>query len=470
MDLQLLMRLYGRDGRSEWLDMVRITLDRMAAGGINDHLAGGFARYSVDARWLVPHFEKMLYDNALLARTYAEAFLATGDSEYARVARETLDYILTDMTDPAGGFYSAEDADSEGEEGLFYTWKSEEIREVLGEDDGDLMCDVYNVSPLGNFEGRNILHLPKTLAIKAKLLGEEPVEFTHRIAKLRKKLLTARAHRVRPGRDDKVLVGWNGLAIDAFAYAGAALGEPRFTVAAKNAADFLLANLRTPEGRLLHTWRRGVAKLAGYVDDYAALANGLVTLYEATFEERYITAAVELVDAMLAHFGSENGVLCFTADDHETLLTRSQDLTDNATPGGNSLAATVLVRLGLLTANDAYLTAADRIFAAAAPLMERASMATGQMLLALDLRLGPTPELIFCGDGARDLALQRQRHYEPRRVIACRPGVGPAAAQLDANFAGKPTSGEATLYECQQGSCAAPITGAAAIQKKRGRG
>ncbi|MEM6656228.1 MAG: thioredoxin domain-containing protein, partial [Planctomycetota bacterium] len=363
MDLQVLLRLYSRDGRQAWLDMVRRSLDKMAAGGMYDQLGGGFHRYSVDERWLVPHFEKMLYDNALLAVAYLEAWQATGDAGYERVVRETLDYVLRDMTDPAGGFYSTEDADSpvfdekgnpgeKSEEGVFYTWSAPEVISLLGEEASDTFCRVYDVTPLGNFEGRSILNLPKTIAQQAKLIGLEEAEVAEELAASCAKLLAARGKRPRPGLDDKVLVSWNGLMIDAMARAGATLDEARYVDAARNAAAFILDTMRTRDGRLLHSSRGGEAKLAAYLDDYAALANGLLTLYEATFEPRWIDAAAELLDVVLERFadsgpnGDSDGARGFfyTADDHERLITRGKDLTDNATPGGNSLAATALVR------------------------------------------------------------------------------------------------------------------------------
>src|SRR5690606_5416231 len=233
--------------------MVRTSLEKMAAGGIYDHLGGGFARYSVDPRWLVPHFEKMLYDNALLSVVYLEAYQATGDVEFRRVVEETLDYVLRDMTDPAGAFYSTEDADSEGEEGKFYVWTPDEVREVLTEEAAETFCRVFDVTESGNFEGKNILHLPKTIAQVAALLGRDTVELVTELAESRQKLFAARNERVRPGRDDKVLVAWNGLMIDAMAKAGPALGVPRYTEGAQRAADFLLDSLRNDDGRLLHT-------------------------------------------------------------------------------------------------------------------------------------------------------------------------------------------------------------------------
>ncbi|HEX4147930.1 MAG TPA: thioredoxin domain-containing protein, partial [Pirellulales bacterium] len=320
MDLRLLLRVWRRTARDGVLEMVTTTLEKMAAGGIYDHLGGGFHRYSVDERWLVPHFEKMLYDNALLAGCYVEAWQATGNGDFARVARETCDFMLREMTDPAGGFYCTQDADSEGHEGKFYVWTSAEIESVLGAERGGVFARVYDVSPQGNFEGQNILNLPRSLVQAAGSLGRDPRQLAAQLAEDRAQLLAARSQRIKPGLDDKVLVSWNGLAIDALALAGAALEEPRYLDAALRAADFIIGRLRQPDGRLLHTWRRGQGKLAAYLDDYACLASALVTLYEATFEERLIATAVELADTILAQFmDREHGGFFYTAADHEPL-------------------------------------------------------------------------------------------------------------------------------------------------------
>ena len=302
MGLQLLLRTWHRKRDKQALKMVTVTLDRMAAGGIYDHLGGGFARYSVDARWLVPHFEKMLYDNSQLAATYLEAYQATGDENYARVVRETLDYTLRDMTDSAGGFYSTEDADSEGVEGKFYVWTPAQLREVARRRSRSDFASVYDVTDHGNFEHANILNLPKSIDQQAKALGRDAAELRKELAESRAKLFVAREPRIHPAKDDKVIVAWNGLMIDAMARAGAVLGEPRYIDAAVKAADFLLTTLRRKDGRLLHTWRHGQAKLDAYLDDYTNLANGLVSLYEATFDARHLDVAVSLMQTVLDHF------------------------------------------------------------------------------------------------------------------------------------------------------------------------
>jgi len=476
MDLQLLLAVYSRNKQPGLLDMVRLTLDRMAAGGIYDHLGGGFARYSVDARWLVPHFEKMLYDNALLARAYTDAYLVTGDANYARVVRETLDYVLRDMTDPAGGFYSTEDADSEGEEGLFYTWTPDEIEAVLGEERGSTFGRVFDVTDVGNFEGRNILNLPKTIEQSAKLLTRTPEDLAAELTQSKRELFAVRDKRVPPRKDDKVIVAWNGLMVDALARAGAALEEPRYVAAAEAAADFILGKMRRDDvhgssiqgsnGRLLHTWRGGKAKLDAYLDDYAALANSLVTLYEATGSERWIDESVQLIDVMLDKFADPaGGGFYYTASDHEKLLTRTKELTDSSVPSGNALAATALLRLGKLLGRNDYLDAATKTLMAATPIMRQAPMAAGQMLLALDRYLGPSHELALV-ESSNQLASAStmiKKRFLPRIVFARRSGNVPSGP-LDELFAGKSSpSGEPVLYVCENFTCQQPAVGLAAI-------
>ncbi|MEO0529948.1 MAG: thioredoxin domain-containing protein [Planctomycetota bacterium] len=476
MDLEVLLRLWKSTDRGAWLDMVRLTLGKMAAGGIYDHLGGGFARYSVDERWLVPHFEKMLYDNALLAGVFTEAYTATGDDAFKRIATETLDHVLRDMTGADGGFYSTEDADSppldgsdgENEEGLFYTWKPEEIRKVLGEEEADTFCRVYDVTPIGNFEGRNVLSLPKPITTQAAQLSLDAADLARELAGWREKLFKAREKRPRPGLDDKVLANWNGLMIDAMARAGGAFGESKYVGAAGRAADFVFGQMRDADGRLLHTWRASEAKLPAYLDDYTAVANGLLSLYEATFDEGRLVQAAEMLDVVLERFhDADGGGFFYTADDHEELIVRNKDLTDNATPGGASLAATALVRLGKLSGNAKYLDAAHGTLKAAAPLMKKAPTATGQMLAATDLWLGPTKELVLMGIGpdAEAIASELRASYLPRVVLAGRIGPCQPTALMESTFEGKSSiNGEATLYVCQDHTCGEPIVGAAAIR------
>ena len=470
MDLQLLLRLWKRQPREETLRMVTHTLDKMAAGGIYDHLAGGFARYSVDERWLVPHFEKMLYDNALLTSAYLDAFLATGGQRFARIARETCDYILKYMADSAGGFHSTEDADSEGEEGKFYVWTPPEIKEVLGSEAGERFGYVYDVSEQGNFEhGKSILNLPKTIEQCAAVRGWKLDELEHELAESRTKLLAIRDRRFRPGKDDKILVSWNGLMIDAMARAGVVLGEPGYVAAATKAADFVLREM-SRDGRLLHTWRHGKAKLDAYLDDYACFANALVTLYEATLDERWIDEAVRLAEIMRQHFeDKERGGFFFTADDHEQLIARNKDLHDASVPSGNAMAATVLIRLGKLTGRTDFLESARGALLAGLQVMQRAPTAAGQLLIALDMWLGPMQELVLIGgsDAATNRTLLNEIHraYLPNTVIAFRGDAGePKSASqspsLKPLFEGRAAiSDQPTLYICENFICQAPMSG-----------
>ncbi|HVX14495.1 MAG TPA: thioredoxin domain-containing protein [Pirellulales bacterium] len=466
MDLRLLLRRWRRVPRDELKNMVTLTLDRMASGGMYDQLGGGFHRYSVDERWLVPHFEKMLYDNALLSATYVEAFQATGQPDYARVARETFDYVLREMTAPEGGFYSTLDADSEGEEGKFYVWNPAEIEAVLGTERGGTFCRVYDVTPEGNFEGQNILNLPKTLDQCAHILGRDANDLAAELAESRAQLLEIRNGRVWPGLDDKVLVSWNGLMIDSLAYAAGVLDEPRYLQAASAAADFVLSTMRREDGRLLHSWRSGQAKFAAYLDDYACLANALVTLYEAGFEERWIDAAVALADIVLAEFEDRDaGGFFYTAADHERLIARQKDVQDGSVPSGNSMAVTMLLRLGKLCGRTDYLAAAERALRAFVGLLQKHPAAAGQMLIALDFYLGPTPEIVAMGDSSQlqEVVEGIRKRYLPNRVLACRPGQGHSAA-LDGAFAGKAAnSNEPALYVCQDFVCQQPAVGREAI-------
>jgi uncharacterized protein YyaL (SSP411 family) len=474
MDLRLLARVWRRTRSDSLLGVITLTLDKMAAGGMYDQLGGGFHRYSVDECWLVPHFEKMLYDNALLVPCYLDAFLITANPDYARVARETCDYVLREMTDAAGGFYSTQDADSEGEEGKFFVWKPEEIEEVLGKRGAETFAHAYDVTPEGNFEhGTSILNRPKTLAQSARILSRDASELERELVASRTRLLAARDQRVHPGLDDKVLVAWNALMIEALVQAAGVLDEPRYLAAAQRCAGFLLTQMRRADGRLLHVWRRGTATLDAYLDDYAALACALVTLYEADFDERWLDTALALSDAMLAHFEDpSDGGFFYTAADHEQLIVRPKDFYDNALPSGNSLAAVALVRLAKLTGRQQYLEAAERTLRAATPVMRQAAMAAGQMLMALDMYLGPTAEIVFIGDPkqadtAAALSALRKR-FIPNKVVACRePNQSAAGLEtLAAMFAGKSAGGpQPAVYVCQNFACQAPVHGREAAVK-----
>ena len=462
MSLRLLMRHWSRHHDDFALEMVTGTLDRMAAGGIYDHLGGGFARYSVDARWLVPHFEKMLYDNAQLALVYLEAFQITGKPEYSRVVRETLDYVLRDMTDRTGGFYSTEDADSEGVEGKFYTWTPDQLVEVLGESAAETFAKIYDVSEFGNFEGSNILNLPRSLEQQAKILGRDVDDLSRELAESRQKLFAVREQRIHPHKDDKVIVAWNGLMIEALVAAGSVLQEPRYTQAAQKATDFLGKELLKPDRRLLHTWRNGVAKGDAYLDDYSYLACALITMYEVTGAGQYLNWAIELVEIVLARFGHEQqSGFFYTADDQEQLLVRNKEFADNAVPSGNAMAALALVKLAKLTGDERYRSAAEATMQACVELMQRFPSGTAQMLLAVDLFLGPTHELVFAGDGraeSKAAIADLQRRFLPHKILAYLNGEGDSP--ITDLLAGKSMIGsKPTLYICESFTCREPVTG-----------
>ena len=337
MTIEFLLRYHHTTTHPQALRMVTHTLEKMARGGMYDQVGGGFHRYSVDERWLTPHFEKMLYDNAQLARVYLHAWQVTGEPLFRAIAEETLDYVAREMTDPAGGFYSAQDADSEEEEGRFFLWTPQEITAVLGHADAPAFREAYGVTERGNFEGKNILTYVGDLAARA------------RFAEARRRLLAARAERVHPGRDDKILVAWNGLMLAAFAEAARVLGRNDYLQIAGRNADFVLRELRDGQGRLVHTWRRGVAKGNAYLDDYTHLIEGLLELLAATHDARWYAAAHELADQMIARFAAPNGFYD-TSDDHEALIVRPRELQDNAIPSGNAMAAHILQRLADLAA------------------------------------------------------------------------------------------------------------------------
>jgi uncharacterized protein YyaL (SSP411 family) len=479
MDLRLLLRVWKRFGDQDAWHMVRLTLDRMAMGGIYDHLGGGFARYSTDARWLVPHFEKMLYDNALLAVTYAEAFQATGDGFYREIVHETLGWVCREMTGAEGAFYSTLDADSEGEEGKFYVWSQEEIERVLGKTDAELFCACYGVERAGNWEDphhpggppKNILHRTKTDAQLAALHGISESRLREFLSAARRKLFEARSPRVRPGLDDKVLTAWNGLMITAFATAAQVLDRPDYAAVAAGAADFVLARMRRSDGLLLRTYSSGhQAKLNAYLEDYAYLLEGLVALYETTFEARWLESALSLAGVMIEQFwDGQGGGFFYTGRDHEALIARAKDPHDNATPAANSVAVTALLRLVKLTGKNEVLRYAEQTLALYAALMEANPPAAAQMLLGLDFHLGPVEEYAVIGEPGADETRRvlRAIHaaFRPNKVVAL---AAPGAARPDVVglLADRPAvDGQVTTYVCENFTCRAPLVGAEAVEE-----
>ena len=454
------------------LEIVVLTLDKMARGGIYDHLGGGFARYSTDERWLAPHFEKMLYDNALLIPVYLEAWQITGRSDFQRVARETLDYVLREMTQPAGAFYATQDADSEGVEGKFFVWSEAEVGEVLGADDARTFVYCYDVTASGNWEHTNILNRPKTHQQAAAILKVDANELDATLARCRQKLLEVRSKRVWPGRDDKVLAGWNGLMIAAMAMGANVLDESKYADAARVAADFILREMRLPDGRLLHSYKDGRARFNAYLDDYAALIDGLCELYQAVFDAHYLEAALGLAGRMIGQFWDErDGGFFYTSADHETLIARNKETHDNATPSGNGLAATALLKLARLTGRTDLEDRAVATLEMMSGQLERIPMACGQALIALDFLLGPAHELTAVGNQADGQHIMRclSSQFLPNHVMHLRAADvtdDGLAAPVRSSLAGKSSrDGQATLYVCQNGTCADPIAGLAEIER-----
>ncbi len=464
MNLEVLLRHHARTGDRATLSGIELTLRSMANGGIYDQLGGGFARYSVDEYWLVPHFEKMLYDNALLARLYLEAYEATGDEFYRRIAAETLDYLLRDMTSPEGGFYSAEDADSEGEEGKFYVWTPGEIEAALEPEEARLALRFWDVTERGNFEGTNILNVPRPPEAVAREFELSPEDLGERIEGIKAKLYAVRENRVRPGRDDKVLAAWNGLALRAFALAARVLPEREdYREAARKNAGFLLEKMKE-DGRLHRSFKDGRARFNGYLEDYACVADGLVSLYEATFERRWIEEARTLADAMLELFWDvDKGVFYDTPSDHEELVTRPRDVYDSAAPSGNSVAVEVLLRLSVVLEREDYRERAGAILENLSGGMAQIPSAFGRLLSALDLYLSQPYEVAIVGEpGAPDtraLAEAAFSGYVPNKVVVGAPEGDEAAVELIPLLAERPTrGGKATAYVCVNHACQMPAT------------
>ena len=460
MAIEFLLRLHQRTGSPRARDMALHSLRKMADGGIYDHLGGGFARYSTDASWLVPHFEKMLYDNALLASAYVQAFQLTRDDGHRAVASETLDYVLRDLAHPAGGFYSSQDADSEGVEGKYYVWDADEVRTALGENDAAVFCRVYGVSDAGNFEGRNILHLAESPDAVAAELGVDEQALRSRLDGMRATLLGLRSQRVPPATDDKVLTAWNGLMLRTLADAGAVLDDARYVDAAERNATFLLGAMR-PDGRLLRTWKDGRAHLLGYLEDYAFLINGLISLHEATFAHRWLHAARELCDEMIELFwDGDAGGLFDVGADHERLIVRPRERFDNAIPSGESAAAEALLRLGVIGGDEEYLSKAALLLRGAAPAAGPYALGHGNWLKVFELYFAEPMEVAIVG-GARDAdtrALLRALYarYAPSRVVVGLDPEEPRPYPSPIIERRGQIEGRSTAYVCKRYACALP--------------
>ena len=463
--LSLLLRFWSSDRDAHTLQMVESTLDAMARGGLHDQVGGGFHRYSTDAQWLVPHFEKMLYDQALLARTYLEAYQATGKADYAAVARDIFEYVLRDLRDAGGAFYCAEDAGEVGKEGEFYVWTPAQFEQVLGAERAARIGRFYGVTPEGHFEhGASILHIEQPDEVYAYTHGFDAARFADELVSARAALLAARSRRPRPHRDEKILTDWNGLMIGALAYAGRALQEPRYTQAAQDAADALLRQHQR-SGRLLHQAAHQTAELPAFLDDYAFLVEGLFELYETTFDARWLGEAVRLTkDMMQLFWDAEGGGFLLSGARHEPLIAKTKELYDGALPSGNSVATLNLVRFGALTQDREVSQRAEQQFGIFADAVHRMPTAFPEFLIALDLWLGPVQEIVIAGDKEAE-STQRmlqvvQQSFLPRAVVAWHPGA--SARDLEALapwLSGHvPVNGQATAYVCQNAVCSLPTT------------
>ena len=454
--------------------MVEKTLQAMRRGGIYDQVGFGFHRYSTDSQWLVPHFEKMLYDQAMLAMAYTEAYQATGKEDYGKTAREIFTYVLRDMTAPEDGFYSAEDADSEGEEGKFYLWTQEEVRQALGNEEADFVARVFNIEKDGNFaeqatrrrSGVNILHLTKALGELASYLNLSQHDLQKHLELIRQKLFAYREKRVHPMKDDKVLTDWNGLMIAALAKGAQAFDEPQYAEAACRAADFILGNMRKPDGRLLHRYRDSQAGVEANLDDYAFLVWGLIELYEAIFDARHLEVALELTSDMVRHFWDEDGSgLYLTPDDGESLFVRKKEIYDGAIPSGNSVAMLNLLRLGRMTATSALEEKAARIGSAFSGSVKQSPSAHTQLMVALDFGIGPCYEVVIAGNAQAEdtkaMVKALRTRFLPNKVVLLNPGEreSPEIAKL-AEFTKNQSSinGKATAYVCMNYNCKLPTT------------
>ncbi|MBS4024918.1 MAG: thioredoxin domain-containing protein [Clostridia bacterium] len=490
-NLSFLIRYWRRTGETNALKMVEKTLQQMGQGGIYDQLGLGFHRYSTDGKWLLPHFEKMLYDQAMLAIAYLEAFQATKKEEFAAKAREIFTYVLRDMTSVEGGFYSAEDADSEGEEGKFYVWDVGEFNDVLPKEDAVLAIDVYNVVAGGNFveeatrekTGNNILHLTSSREELAQKHLLSVKELESRLNSIREKLFNYRKKRIHPYKDDKILTDWNGLMIAAFALGGKVLDEPEYKEAAKKAADFVMSTIRQEDGRLLKRYREGEAALPAHVDDYTFFIWGLIELYEATFEVRYLREALGLNDLLYEYFwDSVHGGLYFTAKDGEALPARPKELYDGAVPSGNSVATLNNLRLARITGQDELEERANKIIQAFAGDIAQHPQAYTQMLSALDFFFGPSLEVVvvgdICSEETKDMLRAINEDFIPNKVVVVKPlkkkeNAGDKIAAGEDDVTGlipylkdfRDIGGRTTAYVCLDFACQQPTTDIKEIKK-----
>ena len=468
-----LLRYWKRTADPLALQMVEKTLKEMRLGGIYDHVGFGFHRYSTDQNWLLPHFEKMLYDQAMLVMSYTELYQATGKKEYENTAREILTYVLRDMTSDEGGFYSAEDADSEGEEGKFYVWTEEELKETLGKEDAELIIKTFNTTKPGNFTeeagghqtGANLLHLKKPLREIAISYEVSEAEFSGKIEKARNILFNEREKRIHPYKDDKILTDWNGLMIAALAMSGRVFNEPKYTEAAEKAANFILKDMRDPQGKLLHRYRQGEAGITANVDDYAFMIWGLLELYESTFDIEYLKAALSLQSDMDKGFWDDkNGGYYFTSNDAEELISRQKEIYDGAIPSGNSVAGVNLLKFSRITGDVEYEQKAAKLGKAFSETIESGPMAYTLFMTGLDLGLGPSYEVVIVGnpdnDDTKAMIEALRKTYSPNKVVLLRENSDDAEITGIAEFTKAQLSmeGKATAYVCLNHVCNLPTT------------
>jgi uncharacterized protein YyaL (SSP411 family) len=489
-NLSYLLRYWKRANEPKALDMVEKTLTEMSKGGMYDHIGGGFHRYSTDQRWHIPHFEKMMYDQAILTKTYLEAYQITKNEEYAQTAREIFEYALRDMTDPKGGFYSAEDADSlppekfanmtpaegsssEKMEGAFYLWRYQEVVEYLGKESAEVFSYYYGVEPRGNalsdphgeFRGKNILYAAHSLDETGQKFGKTPQEIQKILSESKNKLFDVRKSRPRPHLDDKVLVDWNGLMISSLALGSRVLDEPRYREAAEKSAQFILSTLVRQDGRLLHRYRDGVAGILGTLEDYAFFIHGLIDLYEATFKEEYLKEAKRLTEYMIKLFWDEKeGGFFFTAMDAEKLLIREKEIYDGAIPSGDSIAALDLLRMGRLTLNREWEKKAQEYFKAFGQELSSGPSAYAQSMAALDFAIGPSREIVLAGQKddpqTQEMLKSLYSRFIPNKVVILRPASDEEAKEIVDIIpfvnGQRPLDGKTTAYVCKNFNCEFP--------------
>jgi len=459
---ELFLRHYRSSKERRFLEMVSHSLTKMAEGGIYDHLGGGFHRYSVDAKWLVPHFEKMLYDNAQLVRLYAQIYSITQDPLFKRVVEESMDYLLREMLHPEGGFYSTQDADSEGEEGKFFIWSRDEIMQIVGEEIGEIFCRIYDVSEYGNFEGRNILHPTITLEQSSKYFKREVKEIEEFVEKARTKLFQEREKRVKPFRDEKILTSWTGLMLSGLAEAIKLLAKPSYLEAAAKSADFIFTRM-VRDGFLLHTYKNGQAKLRGYLDDYSFIIVGLLDLYEATLERSNLDRAKQLAETMIREFWDDtDGGFFFTGISHEKLISRTKPFSDSSIPSGNAMASQALLRLYHYTGKEDYLKKAEKVLRLHYDTIEKQPFGFAHMLSALDFYLEKPKEIVLVGEkkdqATKDLLHEIYSLYLPNMTLqVVEPGK--SLKEISPLLEGKnQIDGKPTVYVCHNFTCSPPVT------------